>query len=388
MRIVSLPTIFRFCFLAALVQFVPILRADVVQSGENRLFGISASYNDVFFGDYFGRGGDTEGHLAVQGSVDVQSHGFGAFRMEKHQDGPVLVVGGDVIASGTTVHDGNAYIGGKLNPQKGNSQWNSLGVSSDGVLSEPGYQGSSGTIYVNDDSTFNRPYNVPGYHKSFAEGNISELPFDFGLAKGQLQTVSSSLWALGETATGAYNSSGDYVIDLIGSGGLQAVTVDAGIFQRLAETGKNLFVNAGADTTLILNVSDMYGIGLLDLSRELFLNGQNEQFDGEFDGGNVLINTNVKNVNVSNANINASILALDALFDIQGGHISGQVFGDSVDLTNGGELHAYYTFDDRHFDVLTPEPATFAFFAIAGVIGLSMTYCSRRKRYRCFARPF
>ncbi len=388
MRTTSFPAILGCCLFAVLVQFVPVLRADVVQSSENRLFGISASFNDVFFGNYYGSGGDTEGHLAVQGNVDVQSHGFGAFRMEKHQDGPVLVVGGDVLASGSTVHDGNAYIGGKLNPQKGNSQWNSLGVSSDGDLTAPGYQGSSGTVYVRDDSTFNRPYGVPGYHQSFAEGNISELPFDFGLAKEQLQTVSSSLWALGETATGAYNSSGDYVIDLIGLGGLQAVTVDASIFQRLAAVGKNLLINAGADTTLILNVSDMYGIGLLDLSRELFLNGHNETFDGEFDGGNVLINTNVKDVKVSNANINASILALDALFDIQGGHVSGQVFGDSVELTNGGELHAYYTFDDRHFDVLTPEPVTFAFFAIAGAIALSTTFGSRRKRCRCFARSF
>lgn len=356
------------------VLFAPLAVADVLQPSAGQLFGISAGYNNVFFGDFYGRNGDVEGHAAIQGNVDVQSYSFGAGEQVMHQSGPVLVVGGNVTASSSDVYDGDTYIGGKLTPQNGQTMWNALGTKGTGPsgynLHDSSYQGTAGTVYVNDDSNFNRPWNVPENHKSFEEAGISSIPFDFTVAQSELRSVSSELFAMNETVTGEANGYGAYTVDLTGKNGLQVLTVDASLFDSI-----NTFnIIAGADTTLVINV---FGDELNFNKMAMYINGNQNEFTGDFDGSNILLNTNATNVNVSSVKLNMSVLALDAHFDIQYGHISGQAFGASAHTTNGGEFHAYYTFDDKHVGGnVTPEPATLLIFGV-GLAGLG--FYRRRK---------
>lgn len=379
-----LPFVLSACFIltAAFVQ------ADVEQPSTYQLFGVSAGYNNVFFGDYYGRNGDIEGHAAIKGNLDVQSYSFGGWQEDKHTEGPVLVVGGNATVSSTTVHDGDAYVGGKMQQHTGTGLWNTLGVKAhtnpENFKTEPGYVSTPGNIYVQDGSNFSQ-YNHADYQQTFADAGITSLPFDFAVAESQLRTVSSELWSMSDTTSGVFDERGNYVVDLTGATGLQVVTIDAEIFNQLSENGKNLFLYGGDDTTLVVNMTNDTGLESLRL-REIYINGNNDVFTGEFDGSNVLFNVgDLGEITISGANINGSFLALDTDFDVQHGHFSGQVFGASATTTVGGEFHAYYTFDDQHFSEgggnssATPEPSTMLMFG-AGLGALALVRRLRKNK--------
>ena len=347
------------------------VRADVTQPSVYQLFGISAAYQDVFFGDYYGRNGDIEGHAAIKGNLDAQAYGFGAGEQNRHpaSQGPTLVVGGNATVSSSGVYDGDAYIAGTLTPHAGGSKWNTLGTMGTGPYNsvDPGYQGTPGTVYVAGTLDYDLD---PTYQKHTTES----IPFDFTVAESQLRKVSSDLWTLENTVSGGYVD-GQYTVDLTGLNGLQVVTIDSSIFNGLGGS-QNIYINAGADTTLLINVT---GSGTLALGREFVINGNPDSFYGDFDGSNILINAkDFSQINVSGVALNASLLALDANIDVMRGNIDGQVFAASAHTTNGGEFHAYYTFDDKHFGspAATPEPATMLIFGI-GLVGLSAA-----RRYR------
>ncbi len=366
-----------FAALVAMACFVSVAWADIVTSSTNPLLGVSSAYNNVFFGDYYGRNGDIEGHAAIKGNLDAQSYSFGSGEQSQHpsSQGPTLVVGGNARISGATVHDGDAYIGGTLTPQNGQSKWNMLGTSGTGPFNtiDPNYRGTPGTVYVGGtpnsqlDTTFQR-------HTDMG------VPFDFTAAEDQLRKVSSDLLFMDNTVTGGLVN-GNYTIDLTGLSGVQVVTMDASVFNGL-QNGRSIFINGGADTTLIINVSDVFGLGTLSLNREFFINGVDSSFSGDFDGSNILINTAVSQVDIWGAAINASLLALDAIVNVKSGHIDGQVFASGAHTHEGGEFHAYYTFDDSHFSsgqggAVTPEPASCLIFS-CGLFGIG--YVANRRR--------
>ncbi len=373
--------IFSLTVLLTLGVFASFAKADITSPNAYQLFGISAAYNDVFFGDYYGRNGDIEGHAAIKGNLDAQSYGFGSGEQNLHPNSqsPTLVVGGNAKVSGSGVYDGDAYIAGTLTPQNGQTKWNMLTTQGTGPYNtvDPGYQGKAGTVYVagTPDSELAATY------QKHTEASI---PFDFTVAETQLRDVSSNLWGLDNTVAGGVVN-GMYTVDLTGLTGLQVVTIDASIFNGL-QYYQNIYINAGADTTLIINVTDEYGMNTLSLNKQFIINGVGNPFYGDFDGSNILINTGVSQVNVANNALNASLMALDALVNVTLGNIDGQVFAAGAHTENGGEFHAYYTFDDKHFSDgwggggggnVTPEPATCLIFS-CGLFGLG--YVARRRR--------
>ena len=351
------------------------------------IFGISSNYNNVFFGDYYGRNGDIEGHAAIQGNVDVQNYAFGSGQQNLHPSsmGPTLVVGGNVKASSTDVYDGDAYIQGTLTPQAGKNKWNTLGTKGTGKYNtiDRDYQGTPGTVYVKGTQDADLDY-------QYQEHTDAAIPFDFDLAKQQLQKVSSELSSLEITAVARENGN-NWVIDLTKSTGLQVVTMAAETLNEIAGTGGCLLVNAGADTTLVLNVT---GNGELNFKGgAIIINGRQRDEDpdnlanlADFNGSNILINAaDITSVNLTNAEVNASLIALNADFDVQHGHFSGQVFGASASTTNGGEFHAFYLFNDQHIGTptpsgnATPEPATLAIFGLS-LTGLGFGQLRRKVR--------
>lgn len=371
--------------LAALILSAGTASADVESASANQLFGISAAFNDVFFGDYVGKNGDIEGHAAIQGNLTATSYGIGTGNMEKHADNrTVLVVGGNVTASGTGIYDGDAYVGGTVAPPAGGSVWNSVHATDiivAGYNPEIGdYTPTTGTIYANSYTDANGNAYTP--HESqrmetFTSAGISSIPFDFTVAQNELRTVASDLSGMSNTVDGYFDEAGNYQLKIDGTG-IQVATIDASIFAQLDATNRNLFITAGDDATLVINVSDVDGLNLLNLGQDIFINGDNNEFHGGFDGSNILFNTSVENVTVLSSKINASILALDAHFDVRYGHITGQVFGASAYTETGGEFHAYYTFDDKHFGTgtVTPEPASFL------IVGLGLAGFGIGRRFR------
>ncbi len=373
----KIPTfkIFAFSVISAIGFFASSAKADVLQAVSVQFLGISGAYNDVFFGDYYGRNGDIEGHAAIKGNLDAQSYGFGSGEQNLHpgSQSPTLLVGGNAKVSGASVYDGDAYIAGTLTPQNGQNKWNMLGAEGTGPYNtvDPGYQGTPGTVYVGKTSDSQLD---PAFQKNAAVD--MNVLFDFALAENQLRSAAGTLWGLSDTVQGGMVD-GKYTVDLTGQSGLQVVTIDASVFNAL-KSYENIYINAGADTTLIINVTDNYGLGSLSLRREFAINGIEDPFYGDFDGSNILINTNVSQVNVSYAAINASLLALDANVYVTHGNVDGQVFAASGYTEAGGEFHAYYTFDDRHLtgEDVTPEPATILMF------GLALAACPAVRRLR------
>ena len=315
--------------------------------------------------------GDIEGHAAIKGNLDAHAYGFGSGEQNLHPNsqGPTLVVGGNAKVSSSSVYDGDAYIAGTLTPQAGQNMWNMLGTQGTGPYNtvDPGYQGTPGWVYVAGTPNSNLDFQ---YQKNTTES----IPFDFVLAEAQLRKVSTDLYALQDTVyAGIIN--GNYTIDVTGTG-IQVVTIDTSVFNELGRTN-NIYINAGADTTLIINVTDVLGLGVLNLQKEFIINGIAVPSYGDFDGSNILINTNIAQVDIQRAAINASLLALDAHIMVQSGNIDGQAFGASAWTTNGGEFHAYYTFNDKHFrGASVPEPAT-CLIVVCGLVGLG--YAQRRR---------
>lgn len=350
-------------------------RADIEGTSAGQFFGISSAYNDVFLGNYYGNEGDIEGHAAVGGNLTAINYGFGSGEMATHADNKnVLVVGGDVYAKGAGVYDGNAYIAGSINPTAVNGKtdkWNTVHAS-DRVIAEynqgnPNYQAEKGTIYANSFPTGN-PDTIQN-QKWFSESGYSTIPFDFTVAKEQLQTASSQLWNYQDTLTASFNDR-NIVIDLAGLTGLQVLTLDAVDFMNMGDN-RNIYINnAGADLTLLINITNELNSDYLWLRNEIVINGVADPMYADFDGSNILLNTDMENVRIENVAFNGSLVALNAEVYVREGNIDGQVFAGSGYTERGGEFHAHYTFDDRHLTNATPEPASMLIFG-AGLVGLA-----------------
>ena len=375
MKIFAPQFISLFVFISFFATLTDTMRADIESPSAYQLFGISASYNDVFFGDYYGRNGDIEGHAAIKGNVDVQSYGFGSGEQNLHSrevnSTPTLVVGGNVKASGTGVYDGDAYIQGTLTPQDGGSKWNTLSTKGTGPYNsvDPGYQGTAGTVYVKGTLDADLDY-------QYQKHTEASIPFDFTVAENQLRTVSSDLWSLENTLDALFEDR-NIVIDMTGLSGLQVLTLDAADFMDMGTNRNILINNAGDDLTLVINVTNEQGLDYLWLRNEIVINGEAGPMYADFDGSNILLNTAIENVRIENVAFNASLLALDAEVYVTHGNIDGQVFAGSGYTEAGGEFHAYYTFDDKHFQqTVTPEPASILIFGV----GMGALALSRRRR--------
>ncbi len=369
----------RFAFVSACLAFLTTaaVRADMDRPSTYQLFGISSGFNDVFFGDYYGRNGDIEGHAAVKGNLDARDYGFGGGEQAKHADDRnVLVVGGNAIVKGVGVFDGNAYVAGNV-VNASSDKWNTMGAEGTGPAiynrENPDYVGTRGTVYADGFPTGTPDRNAQR-QEYLSQSGHSSIPFDFTLAEAQLRQTSSDLWDYADTVTGTF-ANGNYEIDLTGKTGLQVITIDASVFMALG-TNKNIYIDAGADTTLLVNVTNDAGLDYLWFRNELVINGNPDEMRSDFDGSNILFNTAMDDVRIENVAFNASLVALDAEVFIAHGNIEGQVFAGSGRTIDGGEFHAYYTFDDKHFGAATPEPASIMILGI-GLAGLGIV--RRRK---------
>ncbi|MFW6221637.1 MAG: choice-of-anchor A family protein [Fibrobacterota bacterium] len=329
----------------ALNVFVLCLGVAAVQAS---LLGVAGEYNIFSFGDVIVKWSDSEGKVAGQGDVNVESYRIGA------QSDPSLhslVGGGDVTFKYGEIHNGGIYAGGgtKLTGATVHGDIH-VGQNLD-VFSGGTYDGN---FVVNGTA------DVPGYlsHK-VNYGDPGDVPVDFSAAYTNVSNLSHSLAS--QATSGSIEKNGN-AVTLKGNDLYNYFHLTSQDVSNLS----SLTLDLGEGAVAYINVSGTKNsLGDFDL------------FDGE---GDVFTNSESLLFNfyqadyltLAQAGIRGSILAMDADVDFNNAYADGNVVVGSI--SGYGEFHSGFFRSPQ--DV--PEPEVLAFLGVGGTMFLGFIAGKRK----------
>lgn len=267
--------------------FALTLAAGAVLSTRGATIDISEAqnFNLLTWGNATLLNSDTEGRVAVGGSVSFNSYSVGGSVTNASPLTSSLIVGGNLTAGNGSVANGSIYVGG--------------------TYSGPGYSLNT----------------AAGSVTSYGLGNA--VPFDFAAAKTALSAKSLTFGAQSSTGTSILQWS---TLTLTGS------SSDLNVFNITAaqlSSASTLVLNVAANSHVLINVSGTS------------VTFSNKGLQG-FDANNTLFNFyQAGTLNMSGVGIEGSILAPLADVSFLSGQMNGQLIAKSFSGASWGvgELH-------------------------------------------------
>lgn len=256
---------------------VAILALLLSQKANAAGLGVASDYNVFTLGDFNQQSTDIEGKLAAGGNITFTNNSIGT-RLAANS-GNVVVAGNNLSLSNGQVNNGNAVYGG------------SASISSEG----------------------------------FPNGKlIKGKPIDFIAAGEELRSLSKNLAAI--TANGKTKVESWGGINLTGSDSQYNIfNLDGAALSK----ANNFQISSNAGSTVVVNIS---GTTVSLQNFGFNINGTDKQ--------NILYNFyEATSLTASGIGIQGSILAPNAKFQFNNGHINGNVVVAS--LTGNGESHNY-----------------------------------------------
>ncbi len=309
-------------------------------------------YNVFAFGDVNVKWSDSEGKVAGQGNVYIESYNVGS----KSESSLYSVVGGgDVVFKYGTVHNGGLYSGGKADIYSATIHGT---VAARGDLNV--YWGGTydGNFIVGGND------NIPEYLEGkLVHADPGSVPVDFAAAKSEMIALSSY-----------YSSQSNASVDKNGYEYTLVGTNDVNYFTLTAEelsTVSSLTIDIAEGAKAIINVS---GTSASVGNFQFFDSYGNEFLDAQ----SVLFNFyDATDIVFGNVGIKGSVLAVNAHVDFnqsgqKGVYIDGNMIATSV--SGSGEFHSkLFTPPPQN----VPEPASLAFLATGTLI---LGLFARKKR--------
>ncbi len=339
-------------------------------SGLTDFHGID-NFNLFLTGDWNYRKSDVEGRAAVGGSVNIKRFSIGE---KAGRTDYSLIAGGRIDAGGTgdaeggQVNNGGIYAGGGVNIKR-------VGLPTGDIVSKGDISVTQTTL--EDGNVRTASDKVTLDKVGMTKGTITKKdnaitpPFDFDAIN--LSEMANNFYTEGTALTydnsrnkgkllvaDCYNRSGTYYFNVYGS---------------VFENAWGFFINAPADTTVIINVRE----NTSDESDALTISNMDFRLSGGIRAGNILYNfINFKKITMHHIGLFGSILAPGANINFYEGIMTGTLMaknltgGSYYDGTNGGQINSV--------SVPVPEPPT-NIMILPGILILLILYITRSFQY-------